>query len=387
MKENINYILFTILRSVFHNHQMSDTDKHLITKDILPKLMKIAQKHDIAHLVALGLLNNKLVTAENKRQIQQFTFMATYRYEQLNYEFNRLCEAFEQAKIPFVPLKGSILRKYYPEPWMRTSCDIDILVKNADLLKARELLIQSYNYRFGIQGSHDISLFSISNIHIELHFTLLENNRIGKADNPLIDIWDKVLLTEKKQYQYKMPDEYLYYYHIAHMAKHFLIGGCGIRPVLDLYILNHNIQFNQKNRKKLLEEGGLLKFAQQIELLSEVWFGSSTHTVLSKNIQDYIISGGVYGSMENNISICQAQKGSYSKYIISRIWIPYRDIKCHYPILQRHTWLLPLYEIKRWLRLISYNRLKKSIQEIKMSSNINHDKVSIIKNLLEQLGL
>ncbi|MBO4954226.1 MAG: nucleotidyltransferase family protein, partial [Clostridia bacterium] len=31
--------------------------------------------------------------------------------------------------IDFMPLKGAVIRQYYPEPWMRTSCDIDIHVK------------------------------------------------------------------------------------------------------------------------------------------------------------------------------------------------------------------------------------------------------------------
>ena len=39
-----------------------------------------------------------------------------------------LKEALEKAEIPFLPLKGSVIRKYYPEPWMRTSCDIDLLI-------------------------------------------------------------------------------------------------------------------------------------------------------------------------------------------------------------------------------------------------------------------
>ena len=34
----------------------------------------------------------------------------------------------KKVQIPFLPLKGSVIRQYYPEPWMRTSCDIDILV-------------------------------------------------------------------------------------------------------------------------------------------------------------------------------------------------------------------------------------------------------------------
>lgn len=47
--------------------------------------------------------------------------IAIYRYEKINYELNRLRSALNEAQIPFIPLEGSVLRQYYPEPWMRTS--------------------------------------------------------------------------------------------------------------------------------------------------------------------------------------------------------------------------------------------------------------------------
>ena len=59
------------------------------------------------------------------------------------------------------------------------------------------------------------------------------------------------------------------------MAKHFVsTGGCGIRPFLDIWVLNHKIDFNREKREKLLSDGGLDVFAKQAELLSEVWFGN-----------------------------------------------------------------------------------------------------------------
>ena len=54
-------------------------------------------------------------------------------------EYENLCSAFEKAQIPFLPLKGSVIRKYYPEAWMRTSCDIDILVHDEDVGRAKEI--------------------------------------------------------------------------------------------------------------------------------------------------------------------------------------------------------------------------------------------------------
>ena len=97
MSGDTEYILFSILRSVFHGNQMSDADKQLVTDESLKDAIKLASKHDIAHLVALGLLNNNLADEETKTQLQQLTFRAVYRYEKLNYELKQVCEALEKA--------------------------------------------------------------------------------------------------------------------------------------------------------------------------------------------------------------------------------------------------------------------------------------------------
>lgn len=103
-----------------------------------------------------------------------------------------------------------------------------------------------------------------------------------------------------------MPDEYFYFYHIAHMAKHFVgTGGCGIRPFLDIWILNNRINFDREKRANLLSDGELDVFAKQAELLAEIWFGTAEHTEITKQMEEYILRGGVYGTNENRITVQQ----------------------------------------------------------------------------------
>ena len=58
MSGDTGYILFSILRSVFDGNLMSNEDKYFFKSITSADVMKLASKHDIAHLVALGLLNN-----------------------------------------------------------------------------------------------------------------------------------------------------------------------------------------------------------------------------------------------------------------------------------------------------------------------------------------
>ena len=385
--ENIIHILFSILRSVFHGNQMSDADKQLVTADLLKDVIKLTSKHDIAHLVALGIINNGLADEEMKTQLQQITFRAVYRYEKLNYELNQVCDALEKAEIPFLPLKGSVIRKYYPEPWMRTSCDIDVLVQKKNLRAAVSYLVENLNYTEHEQNSHDISLFSPSGNHIELHYDLVENHIADSPSGILADVWDVAELKEGYSYHYEMPDDMFYFYHVAHMAKHFENGGCGIRPFIDLWILD-NMQINgYAKRDNLLRKGKLLQFANSSRKLSQVWFEGFPIDKISEKMQNYIIRGGVNGTSENRITVQQLKKGGKFRYALSRIIIPYEDIKYYYPILQKHKWLTPVMQIRRWFNLVFFGGVKRSVRELSCNSNIPKSQVDEMEVFLFEIGL
>lgn len=387
MKDDITHILFSTLRSVFHGNQMSDTDKKSVTKEALPELMRIAQKHDIAHLTALGLLNNKLVDPEIKPQIQMFTFTAAFRYEKLNYELKRACDTLEKAKIPFIPLKGAVMRKYYPEPWMRTGCDIDILVHKKDLKNAVSYLVENLEYTKHRQNSHDVSLFTTSGTHIELHYELIENGLANSASKILADVWDTVTPKEGCSYYYEMPDDMFYFYHIAHMAKHFENGGCGIRPLIDLYILDSIMGADIEKRDALLEKGKLLRFAQMARKLSRVWLENDRLDYVTEKMQRYIIRGGLYGTNENRIAVQQQKKGGKLQYALSKIVIPYNTIKFHYPILQKHRWLTPIMQVRRWGKLVFCGHAKRAICELLYNKSISKSQADDIKVFLSEVGL
>ncbi len=389
MEGNTIYLLFSVLRSIFHSNQMSDADKNLVTRDSLKDVIKLATKHDIAHLVALGIVNNGLVDEDkaSKAQLQQITFRAVYRYEKLNYELKQVCDALEKAEIPFLPLKGSVIRKYYPEPWMRTSCDIDVLVHEKNLRSAVSCLVENLKYTEHEQNSHDISLFSPSGVHLELHYDLVEDGWANSSNAILQNVWDHV--SPKKEYQYwnEMSDEMFYFYHIAHMAKHLQQGGCGIRTFMDLWILDNASEINKISRDKLLEAGGLLHFSGIARKLASCWLDNLPMDSVCEKMQNYILSGGVYGTHENLILVQQQKKGGKLKYALSKIIIPYDTIKFHYPILQKHRWLTPIMQVRRWFKLIFCGHAKRSMRELSYNSNISKSQADEMKTFLDEIGL
>ena len=366
-----------------------DKSQYVFTDEELAGIYKLSKSHDLAHLVGDALIKNDLVkNDEVKAKFQKQIMLAVYRYEKMNYELGRLRTVLNEVQIPFIPLKGSVLRQYYPEPWMRTSCDIDVLVHGEDLQRMVSYLSDNLGYRRESQNSHDISMFTQGGVHVEVHYDLVEDNRANSAAAVLKQIWNVAVKHDGCNYQYEMPDEMFYFYHIAHMAKHFVsTGGCGIRPFLDIWVLNHRIDFNREKREKLLSDGGLSVFAKQAELLSEVWFGNAEHTEITKQMEGYILRGGVYGTTTNRVAVQQQKQGGKMKYALSKIFIPYDAIKFHYPILQKHKWLTPIMEVRRWGKLIFCGHLKRTVKELKYNSTISEDAAAEMRTLLKNVGL
>ena len=179
----------------------------------------------------------------------------------------------------------------------------------------------------------------------------------------------------------------LYFYHIAHMAKHFEIGGCGIKPLMDTYVLKRHLNLDAQKLEKLLIDGKLLVFCQSSELLSDVWFCGADHTDLTLEMQNYIISGGVYGTTVNRVAVQQGKRGGKLGYVLSRVFIPYDTIKLYYPILQKHKWLLPAMYIRRGFDFIVRKGIKRGVRELRINNNINDEKSSYMQRFMRKVGL
>ena len=184
-----------------------------------------------------------------------------------------------------------------------------------------------------------------------------------------------------------LTDEMFYFYHIAHMAKHFENGGCGIRPFLDLWILEHRVAHNDTYRNALLEQGGLLTFANACLKLSAAWFDEAKLDETTEQMQSYILFGGVYGTLDNRVAVQQNKQGGKIRYALSCIFIPYDMIKFHYPILVKHRWLTPIMEVRRWFRLLLKGRIKSSLHELNVNRTMSQEKRSETADLLQKLGL
>ncbi len=379
-------LLLALLRSAVCGEGLTAEEKSLYSSEILPQLTALAKKHDVAQLLAFGLKTNGLLEEADKK-LKNEILTAVYRCETQKLVLKELCEALEKAKIPFIPLKGAVLRDYYPEPWMRTSCDIDVLVQHEDLDAAAEVFIKECGYTEGERTTHDVAFSSPYGVSAELHFDLVEENRAKNAIDVLRSVWKNSSLHDSSEYWYEMTDAYFYFYHIAHMAKHFENGGCGIRPFIDLWILDSMKDVDISARDELLSEGGLMKFAEASRALSKVLLEGKAPDELTIKMQDFLLCGGAYGSTDNRVALQHKKKGGTLGYFVSRIFIPYTKLKRYYPILEKHGWLMPVMQVRRWFMLLNPDIRRMAKQEIAANRKMKGSHADEMNAFLRDMGI
>lgn len=399
--EKMNNVISILINSI--KYEICGQKEKIVLPEVsarfLIEVYKLSKAHDVAHLVGDALNksgvfenlpadldeNERAAIAKVKEKFDEQIFTAVYRYENINYELERLKETLEEAEIPFIPLKGSVIRKYYPEPWQRTSCDIDILVKEKDADNAAEYLQTQLQYGVDRKGQHDVSMFTASNVHVELHFKLLDSD--FKKVKDLMDVWsgDEISLLSDSEYQ--MSKELFLLYHIYHMAKHFVHGGCGIKPFIDLWIIKNKVGFDEEKAQKMLQESGLLAFFERSTDLVNVWFEDKDHSEITQEMENFILQGGVYGTLEQHLAMSQNKKGGKFRHLLSKIFLSYEQMKVYYPSVKKCPILFPFYQVRRWCRILFCGGRKAAMNEIKVNQNITTEEQERAKKLLEELNL
>ena len=370
-------ILSIILASFGYSVKVSG-----ITSDDITAILNIAKRQKILPVITVGLkklghsdlLTEELIKGEAK---------AVFDYTQRNVSLNEISDVLDKTSIPYIPLKGSVIRDLYPEPWMRTSSDIDILIHHEDIDKAIEVLESNTSFKYLSRELHDVHLVS-DRVHLELHFSF--EYCVDKIDKALTNPWDNCIPMEKA-YRYSFTPEYNLFYNVSHAAKHFIQnGGIGIRPILDLFLLRSKTVFDEEKVRSFCEEAGVLGFYETCCKLIDVWFYEGEHDETSKIFEELVLSGGVFGSKHLKI-VSNKRRDSGKKYISGRLFKSSKELKEYYPNCRKHPVLVPFYQVVRWTKVFKVKKTKSYINEFKQADALDQAEVEKYDKLLKAMGL
>lgn len=326
-----------------------------------------------------AVLNPDYLPDELAVKFNNFTKSEMVRIIAMNNELSMVEEQLNEKKINYMLLKGSILRNLYPKQVMRQMSDVDILYdvsRRNDVFEIMKSL--DYDEPFKSGNSDDF--------HKEPYYTFEFHNKLFKDVfgfcPDFSDVWDNATKDESYDSKYVMSNEDFYLHHIAHMYKHYYLGGFGIRFIVDTYLLLTKLELNFEIINKKLEEYMLVDFEENIRNLSLAMFDGELSEKQQSDL-DIIIHDGVFGKevCDNTKAISDVydriskENGSDSvaKYALARIFISKDKLKMIYPEIGDRNYLLPFFYLKRMFTK-GIGGLFRIIKEIKLITNIKKNK-------------
>lgn len=368
--------LFPVLRAGL---SLPADDFPALADEDFRELAAAGKKQSLLPLIREGLLRHG-VTGEGYDRIDRLCLSDLYQFAQRNLALNAVCGCLEAGAIPYVPLKGSVIRDYYPEPWMRTSSDLDILIRESDLDRACALLEEKTDFRKEGRDYHDVLLKS-ETVLLELHFSLLET--MESLDAVLRRVWDYCAPVEGTV-RYAMSAEFQIFHTIAHMTYHLTHGGLGIRPYLDLWLLRHHTAYDEDEVRALCKTAGILTYYDTAVRLSEVWLAGAEHTPVTRALEQIALDSRVFGSSQSVAAMGVRERGRF-RFLLHRAFPPVSTLAEQYPVLKEKRYLAPLYYVRRFGK--GFRKKKQMTAELNAIMTTDPGDIRSVDDLLLQLGL
>ena len=352
----------------------------VVSSDDCRELIHIGSKQSILPIIYRGLKKSG-APDEVVRECDKARLRDTKQVIIQNDALQKICTALNMVHISYIPLKGAVLRELYPQPELRTSCDIDVLVKEDDIMKAVNAIESITDFKILKRNYHDISMVN-ADVHLELHFSLLEN--MENIDSLLSRVWNYVVSDENSRC--KFTPEFQIFHTVAHMSYHMVHGGLGIRPFIDLWLLRTKTVYNENIVRSMCRECGILVFYEKCICLVNSWMTGMPVPKDLVILDDYAINGGVFGNRQTVLAARQREHRGFD-YYFSRIFLSRNILENIYPNLKNKPFLIPFYQIRRWFRILNPKKREQVQKEIANVKALSSETIDSFDMLLNSLGL
>ena len=273
-------------------------------------------------------------------------------------------------QIGILPLKGYIFKTIYPKPLFREMGDLDFLIEPGKI-NEMDSIMKSMSYEaddVGLEESHDV--------YKKDPYLVVENHRRllpPTEDNHWYTdgIWDRLNNSESPYFKTMTWTDF-YLYHLLHFEKHYSMGGCGVKNIVDHYyaITKLKDKIDWDFVKATLPKMDYVDFEKKATGLALALFEDKDMTEELEQSLDFIMSSGSYGTFEEYQKF---EFESYKKdfgiktkkgYFFRRMFMERERMEFIYPSLKKHRWLLPFCWIHRLFKAI-FTRSDKVKTELK----------------------
>lgn len=273
--------------------------------------------------------------------------------------YTKLIDEFSKAGIPVIEAQGTVIKPLYPKRDQRTMADIDFII-NRDSLDRAEEILTSLSYKCVRPLEDEVNGTLDPTVHIELHTDFFDKNSeyMGMLGDPFENA------IKKGDNVYVPSDEKLYAYSVMHFAKHYFHSGCGIRRVMDLYVLNQNYTDAAKSEyvKKIFAKAGILQFWERSSKLADAWFGNGEMSEEFERMAQKIKAGATHGTAESwltNSILSEKKQGKRFvrlRRLLKAAFPGMSVMSERFPVLKKHPWLIGFMWIYKNILAVTVNR-------------------------------
>ena len=325
------------------------------------ELFQAASFHQMTAIAAYALQK----AGYRDERFQEERLRTASRNVQYNVERAKILAELEKAQIWYMPLKGILMKDYYPQAGMRQMCDNDILFDANRADKIREIML-AHGYRTEIYNTgHRDHYIKAPAFSFEMHRVLFDQKTIPEVFfHYYREVKKRLIKDENNLFGFHFSDEDFYIYMIAHEYKHYVWGGTGLRSLLDVYIYTKKMgetldwAYIAAETEKLC----IKEFEEKTrDLAHKVFSAGSTEqlTPEERRLLLYYLNSGAYG-IKDYIILNSVKRRGKVRYILSRIFIPIQSVKRFYPYFYQHKMLLPFLPLYRLLK--RFHSAKEEIQ-------------------------
>ena len=309
MRNNTSDIFFQLVRyALDERHQAPQ-----IEADEWDVMYELAKKQSIVGVV-FESVKRMDQEVEIPRQLKMKWFFNVNKIKNRNMLLNKcsaeLVKQFRQDGFDCCVLKGQGNALMYPDPFVRTSGDIDLQVKGG-----RDLVVQYVKKRFPHTKTayQHVDYPVFKGVPVEVHYLPVYMN--NPVYNRRLIKWFDAQSDEMYGHEVALPDDagkimvpsltFNIVFQMAHLMHHFLDEGIGLRHMIDYYSLLRKVYQEKVPLNGLadqLDRLGLRKFAgavmyvmHEVLGLEEAYLMVPVDQKRGKTLLNEILRGGNFG--------------------------------------------------------------------------------------------
>lgn len=240
-------------------------------------LLRLAKAHSVSAMVCMALeQTDAFRCAEESIRLKWLDSKnkAIRKNMLLDAERHQLEKEFAERGIWYMPLKGSILKDWYPKFGMREMADNDILFDASKrkevkaIFRGRGYTVKGYN-----KSNHDEyekpPIYNFE-MHVELYHKIYDT-----FNEKYADVKQRLIPDAEVPYRLHFTPEDFYVFVIAHAYKHYSSSGTGIRALADIYIMNQKLggTMNWEYVDSELRGLGIFSYERESRELAQKLFG------------------------------------------------------------------------------------------------------------------